>query len=189
MNTIRVPVKALPDSLRAALASVNYHRLDIGLETADSVVLQDFGSTGCRSFVCIVDLASGENKVTYGSWGGPNAYAGNAVDCDSTRYEMYDGVAIIRGSEGGGRPVYATITLASSNVQKLLPPAVELTERERTIMRCMVGYTPAGRKNELERAGVKLCDTDLSGLESKGLIKRNRAGAVSITTDGKNAIT
>jgi hypothetical protein len=108
LPAISVETKALPAALRSALAAVGYGKSDVRVSAADTVSLQDFGSAGCRSFVCLVNLETGERDIRFGSWGGPGiGSAGNAVDLDSRQHRIPLNGAVISGAEGGGQPTYA----------------------------------------------------------------------------------
>jgi len=187
LPALSVEVKQLPLALRSALAAVSYHKADVKVMAADSVSLQDFGSEGCRSFVCLVNLDTGERETRFGSWGGPGiGSAGNAVDLDSRQHRIPPNGAVISGAEGGNQPVYATVKVHPSNLAKLLPPSADVTEKEKSILRVLQGYK-AGEYRKAELARLDCASEDLEGLLSKGLIKRNSAGATQITTAGKNA--
>jgi hypothetical protein len=184
---IVVEVKALPSALRSALASLGYGKRDIRVSAADTVSLQDFGSAGCRSFVCIVNLETGERETRHGSWGGPGVgSANNPVDLDSRQHRIPLNGAVISGAEGGGQPVYASVKVNPANLAKLLPPSADVTEKEKSILRVFRGYK-AGEYRKAELARLDTASEDLAALVGKGLLKQNAAGATQITTAGKNA--
>jgi hypothetical protein len=181
-----VKVNDIPESIQLVLKQVGYNKEDIFIEQYETLQLNDMGGEGRRSFVAMVNIETGENKVTYGSWGGPNAFTNNAVDNDNQTVKVIPGVAIIKGSEGGGKPTLAILALHPDNIVKLLPNKVELSEREKDCLYIVKAYTSAGRKSEFARRGIK--QTELLSLAEKGYLKFNKAGAVSITLEGKNAI-
>ena len=104
MNTF-VPTKSLPSSLLKALSDLGYRKTDIGVRAATQVSPVNYGMAGCRAYVAIVDLATGETKVTYGSWGGANAYAlSNPVDLDTKAYQIPPNVVVqMKNGRGGAR--------------------------------------------------------------------------------------
>jgi hypothetical protein len=89
---------------------------------------------------------------------------------------------------GGDRPVYATITISSSNMIKALPEKIELDARDQWILYSFKGLTSAGRKNEWERCNDKPSEADLVRFVANGWIKRRSDGACMITTEGKNVL-
>jgi len=187
MSTTHVAVKALPPSLRSALESVGYGRADIGVSPAERYTMANGGDAGCRAFTMCVDLATGRREIAWGSWGGANMFnPSNHVDLDTTPRAIPEGCAIISGQEGGGRPVWASIRVNPSSLAPLLPAVASVSDKERAILRTVRGYKGGDyRRTELARIGAT--DADMRALADRGLLKINRAGAVSITTEGRNA--
>lgn len=185
-NTIYVQVSELPDSIKSALKAVRYGRNDIGVETRETYMPACGSSSGRRAFVMAVNLATGEREQHLGSWGGPNMFSpSNAVDNDTSSRPLAPGFAVIHGSQGD--KVYASLTLHPSNVAALLPAKSDLTDRQRDLLNCYAGLTSAGRKDHWERrGGKKPTEAELVELVNLGMVTRNKAGAVSITTKGRN---
>lgn len=183
-------VKDLPAPVIRALESVGYGRKDIRVEASTTVELSGSGGNGYQAFVTLVNLATGAHETRWGSWGGANMFnRDNPVDNDHGRYELPANGVAVRGSRGGGHPVYATLLVPASMVDRMLPaPGADLTETEREALSIFKGYKGgAYRRDALNRANVT--PEIIDGLVSKGLLSRNRAGATAITTDGKNAIS
>jgi hypothetical protein len=185
-----VIVKNLPAAVQTALEAVGYGRADIEVRASETVTLGTMGSgAGRQAFAVLVNLTTGAHHVERGSWGGINMFErDNAVDNDQNAYPLpADGVAIT-GARGGGRPVFATLHVPASMVNRILPAGRKetLSDLERDVLGAFAGYTSAGRKEWLERNAVPADTVD--GLVTRGLLKRNRAGATQITTDGKNAV-
>lgn len=182
-----VKIASLPTSVQAALKSVNYGKADIEVRPGTTVTLSSSSGNGYRAFVTLVNLTTGQHATTWGSWGGANMFdPGNAVDNDDRPYPLpADGVAIT-GQKGGTTPVYATLHVPASMVDRLLPAPSTLTDAERDALYCYVSVRGgAYRKDELRRRNVAAATID--ALVTRGLLTRNRAGAVAVTTDGKNA--
>lgn len=179
----------LPDSVRAALKSVDYGRADIRVEVSANVVLSSSGGKGARHFAILVNLTTGEYRTTWGSWGGQNPFTpGNAVDNDANSYPLPDNAVAIRGAHIGGQPTYAVIHIPASMTARMLPaPPAELTQEEKDGLYCY-GSIKGGayRREELARRRVSAACVDT--LVERGFIKRNKAGAGAITTDGRNAL-
>lgn len=184
-------IKSLPDSLRDTLKALDYGRGDIEIRTAESVTMSDSGWAGRRAFAALVNLVTGQRQTIRGSWGGQNMFdRSNPVDNDSNAYPIPPNGAIITGSHGptstGG--TIAVIHLPASMRANVLPaPSEALTQAERDALYChhvIVGG--AYRRDELRRRNVPVETVD--SLVTRGLLKRNKVGATSITTDGKNAL-
>lgn len=184
-------VKDLPESIQSALSSLGYGRKDIKIEVSESISPSVGGGDGLRGFCCIVNIETGERKTDVGSWGGQSMFAesaSNRVDSDHNSYIIPPNFAVIKGSSGRDRPVYATITISSSNVIKALPEKVELSARDQWVLYTFKALTSAGRKNEWERENDKPSEADLIRFAASGWIKRRSDGACSITTEGKNIL-
>jgi len=184
---IHCEIKTLPDSLRSALSAVGYGKRDIAVRPVETLSMHAEASDGSRGFVLLVDLATGRREEHWGSWGGANMFnPRNAVDLDTTPRPVPPGMAIVKGSKGGH--VFATVYISPANTAALLPAKSELTDRQRSILAQYKSLTSAGRANEWSRyPESKPTDAELGELVALGLLSRNRAGAVSITTAGKNS--
>lgn len=181
-----VAVTELPESIQRALKSVGYGRKDIDIEPRETVAMAFGGGDGYRGFVVLVDLATGRTERHMGSWGGANMFnPKNAVDLDTTDRAIHVGMAVIKGYEGGSRPVSATVYLHPDNVVKLLPAKPTLTERELLVLGTF-NYK-GGSYRKAEQARLNVTEDELADLVRKGLITRNRAGACQLTTTGRNA--
>jgi hypothetical protein len=180
-----IAVRDLPESITRALADLNYRRVDIKAEAVESAELNDYGSTGRRAFVCIVDLVSGERRVTYGSWGGPNPFnPRNAVDCDSRTYVIPANTIVIQGDEGHG-PTYCRLLANPATLTPLLPAPSSLSERATGLLAVYRSYVGSYRAETLR--AMNATSEELDALVDGGYLKRNKAGAISITTTGKQA--
>jgi hypothetical protein len=184
-----VLVKDLPPAVQAALESVSYGSKDIKVKAAESVHLGDAGAgNGRKAFVVLVNLDNGTHQTIMGSWGGQNMFdKTNPVDNDRGVHALPGNGLAITGSIGTG-PTWATIHIPASMTARILPTGsgIEVTDDEKNVLACYLGYTSAYRKELFARKGVKAEVFD--GLVARGLIKRNKAGATSITTDGKNVV-
>jgi hypothetical protein len=182
MRGYSVRTDTLPESIRSALKSVEYYAKDIGIQgkETESVMCYTSGD-GCRGFVLIVNLETGECKSMQGSWGGSNLFnPTNAVDLNDNEYPMHSGVAVIKGTTGYPR-TFASITLHPSNITPLLPTVdPTLTDEEKRMLAEFRSLKPAYRN-------TKGKESMIASLVSRGYLKQNKAGATQITTEGKNA--
>lgn len=184
--SMHIPTKTLPDSLKSALAAVGYGAADISVRVAETYSAQAPANDGQRGFTMAVNLATGERDERRGSWGGSNAFTVNAVDSDDTARPLPPGFAVVQGTTGYPR-TFATLIIHPSNAAPLLPAKAELTDRQRAILDQFASLTSAGRKNEWERyPASKPSDSEIAELVAAGMLKQNKAGALSITTEGKN---
>ncbi|KPK27036.1 MAG: hypothetical protein AMK69_11035 [Nitrospira bacterium SG8_3] len=182
---MHVRTKELPDCLQRALDSVSYHRKDVSVEGKTETQINVFSGEGAKAFAIILNLGTGERKTIWGSWGGANMFnPHNQVDLDGSSHKIPINGAVILGSIG--HSTWATIVVHPENIQKLLPAPEETTELEKGILSIYQGIISSYRKQELARIGatVEMVDT----LVGRKLLKRNKAGSVQITTEGKNAI-
>jgi hypothetical protein len=187
---MHVEVKELSTPVRRALDSVAYGRKDIKLIAAESVEGSGAGGSGVRAFTIAVNLDTGERKGAYGSWGGDNPWSNSPVDRDHTPIPIPENGIVIKGTRGGG-PTWAQIYAHPNVVGRFLSSSdeEELSETEQQALYCFFGSIKGGeyRRDEMRRRGVSAATVD--GLVEKGYLKRNRAGATTITTRGKNART
>lgn len=184
-----VKVKDLPTAVQAALTSVGYGRVDIEVRASATVVLSSSGGSGSRGFTTLVNLTTGQHQTSWGSWGGQNMFdRSNAVDNDRNEYPLpADGLAIT-GTQSGGQPIYAVVHVPASMVDRMLPAAAaEFTTEEKDALyahACVKGGQY--RRDHLVRKGVR--PETVTDLVTRGLLSRNKAGATSVTTDGRNAL-
>lgn len=180
---IHVPIKELPDSLRAALKRVGYGARDIGVVAQDKVEPNPYAAEGQKGFVQVVDIASGRSRDLEGSWGGASPNSPSEIDFANRPVPIPEGGAVIIGVQGYPQTM-ATIYVHPQTIAAMLPPAAETTEREQTILRTIRSLNSAGRKEVFGRE--KVTPAEIDALVARGLLKKTKAGAVSITTAGKN---
>lgn len=190
-----VAVRDLPRSLQKALRTVGYRRKDIRVEpdTTYSPSEGSAGFTGSRGFIVVVNMQTGQMKHEKGSWGGATPFERKQVDVDRKNYPIPNNGAVIVG-ESGGRGTFAKIKVHPNNLAKMLPEGedVKLTPEENKALNILGGLKSGYRAQSFERYNLGPYDVRsnplLQGLLKKGLIKANRAGAMSITTKGRNAM-
>lgn len=186
-----VVVKELPAPLQAALTSVGYGRKDIEVTVADRTDLSSHASHDfTQGFTVLVNVHTGESQTVRGDWGGTNMFNSSPVDTDTSVYTLPDEGAVIKGQRGGSWPVSARIIIPTAQAPKVLTSGLDdadaPTDLEKDALAIFEGYKAAYRKEYFDRAGVT--PAHLDSLVERGYLKRNRAGATSITTKGKNAV-
>lgn len=188
---MHVETSQLPRAIQAALAEVGYGRKDIGVSAAESFTPSVGGGQGYKGFCAIVDLATGERRVSWGSWGGSNMFnPTNIVDLDTEAKPLLPNLAVIKGQIGGGHPAYASVTVHPSTLAPLLPPATDVTAQEKRACAIIAGYKSFARAEYFASAGLgEYGPTNpvIVACAAKGLVKVNKGGAVAITTAGRNA--
>lgn len=181
-RTIHVPVRELPDALRAALKTVGYGAKDVGVTPQEAVTPNAYAGEGQRGFVIIVNLETGKRETLGGDWGG-GGMSIKPIDAASQDVRIPPNGAVIIGTEGHPRTM-ASIYVHPDVIAKLLPPTAAVTDREQMILRTIRSLTSAGRKEVFGDQRVQPAEVD--ALVARGLLARSKAGAVSITTAGKN---
>jgi hypothetical protein len=185
--SVNVETKSLPPTLASALSACGYHRPTISVRAATSTCYRDCGGDGFRAFVVTVDTTTGETMQMTGSFGGPNAFAPyNVVDSDGTDHPIDEGRAVIHGTEGGSRPVYASIDMHPAMYLTIVPAHTEVSGRERSILD-VYRRLKACTYRQQELTALKVTEQDLAGLAARGLLKRTKAGATQLTMSGRNA--
>jgi len=197
---MHISTKDLPTSVRSALNSVGYHRNDIRLEQSEKIsACCGGGQDGQRDFVVIVNLSTGEFKTSLGSWGGSNMFnPTNQVDNDTREFDLADGFVVIKGSSGG-HGCFATLFASPSTVSPILPAkSFDLTPDQKEVLRiyrtirsgCRDEYLTGRYKGGYGSYCGDLTDdrvkSALANLSAMGLVKINKSGACSVTTEGKN---
>ena len=180
-----IKVSDLPSSLQAALKSVGFRRADIDVSTATQYYKATSGGRGSRGFQVVVNLDNGTKTKTVGAWGGYNPFVTTSDD-DRTHADLAPNLAVIDGSEGGNRPVWATLTLHPDNTVLEVPtaPTAAVNATEAKVLAIFKGLKSFARLPEMERQGIS--PDILETLVDRGYLKRNKRGATSLTTEGKN---
>ena len=188
MAGIYVDVRELPDTVRKVLKELGYGRKDIKVDVATSFTIGNASGAGLKAFWVVVNIATGQHHIEWGSWGGANMFLQrNPVDLDMEPHQLPPGAIIIKGTKG--QTVYAHIIAHPGNVLQLNPPQdTTLTDKEKDALAIVGGVTSGYRKDEFIRKGLGAYGPDnpfVKSLASKGLIQVTRAG-MSITTKGRN---
>ena len=191
-----VKVKDLPDHIRRACKLLGHNRESINCVRVNEVSKLYHGNTGARGVFRLVSIESGVLETVYGSWGGPSYLTisvwltGNPVDEFEGNVELPDGIVALKGSTGH----LNLLTLyASESTMAMLPQGQteELTSIEKVVLYAHASLKGGKYRKEFyqrHRMTAAQLDLTLSSLAGKELIKINKAGASSITTNGRNAI-
>jgi hypothetical protein len=136
----------------------------------------------------MVRLDTGTRQLINGSWGGANMFAPrNPVDLDAQDYAIPPNGVVIKGERGHGG-TSATLYVPLTEASRFLPTeSPKLAPSERHALYCYRAIKSGPyRRDELERRGVLTATID--ELVTRGLLARNKVGAVMITTAGRNAV-
>lgn len=112
------------------------------------------------------------------------------VDLDTTKRTLPPGTVLIKGEEGYPR-TFATIYAHPDLLQSLslAAPAAPLSDVEGKVLNIYGGIKSGYRQDELRRKDIspQAAAAAVRSLIAAGYLAQNKAGAVSITTAGKNA--
>lgn len=174
-------INDLPTLVFEALKARGYTRKDIQLKARDKVTMSLGGWDGKRGYCDVIQLDCQSISQNTGSWGGANAFnPTNRVDLSDEPISIGPKTVVIQGYEGY-KPM-ATCYCHSDLLNSYGSMTEEASERECKVLGWFVQYKASYRKPWVDAEPPELID----GLVSKGWLKRNRAGALSITTQGKN---
>lgn len=187
---MHVEIKSLPAHVQNAIAKVKHSGRDIECIECDTVNPEYYGNDGSRGVFGIFD-SSGYGQIHYGSWGGPNMFSSPAVDKFDHDVNLPDGKFALKGSNGNLN--YIKLYANASTLAELFPQKdvdIELTDIEREVLWAHKNLKSSYRKEHYYRHKITAAQLELAldSLVGSGLIKRNKAGATSITTDGRNTL-
>lgn len=180
-----VKLKELPPIVKEALNKVGYHRVDILVEAAEEASLIAPYGDGYQSYAVAIDTKTNEiSREVTSNWGGGGWYSPKkTLDRPGTLKLPENGMVIV-GQRGGGRPVSAKLYAHPALLAPLLKPASapeeEYTLAELIALVNFVALKPAYRPPIKPETLAKFIE--------KGLVKKNKAGALSITTAGKDLV-
>lgn len=185
---MHIAVKSLGDAVQSALKSVGYGARDIEVIPQSSLELNSSASwKGARGFVIALDLRTGQRIARQGEWGGANPFVRNAVDESDETYVLPEFGVVIKGQTGHPR-TFARIYVHPAQMAKFLPaPTEELSPIDQQALYCFKSIK-GGEYRRQELARRKVTSAVVDSLVERGYLSRNKAGATSITTAGKNAI-
>lgn len=193
-------VRDLPRSLQAALREVEYGKKDIEVKAREHFDPSAAGGGGRRGFVAACKMDdSGTYEIEWGSWGGENPFT-KTVEGFQGEVPIPPEVAFIRGSIGGGIPTMASVYVSPRAMNPaLLTAGPEVTPKEAKILAIFKGLKSSYRPEYLDRLEEKenelassrerkaAIDSAVESLVERGFLSRNKAGSISITTEGRNA--
>ena len=179
---MKIETKSLPDSIKNALKQVGYGSNDISVEVVEKSNLRNPAAfEGNRGYAILVNLETGETKVTWGSWGGSNMFVQTIVDDCEQEFDLPHNCAVIKG-ESGGRGNYAHLYLHPSNT---VPGLLCAPVIDKETYHALNPHRYIGIYKKEMMAAVKSEDTE-KAISAGYLTKKGRG--IGLTTEGKNAI-
>lgn len=182
-----VKVALLPQLIQNQLKARGFNKHDICMEAKDNYTLNNSSGDGMRAYTDIIDLSGNQSVQTNtGSWGGANIFSpNNKVDLGNESYKITELLVVIKGHEGY-KP-YATLYVHPTFAQAYNTGTQEVTSEEKEVLEIFAKYKASYRKEYLDRKKFNTSAV-IEGLISKKMIKRNIAGSLSLTTEGRNAV-
>lgn len=183
---MHIATKDLPANLQSFLKRLEYSKRDISLTAKEEISPHMSGSQGSRGYFATFDLATGESNVTEGSFGGANMFnPTNQVDLNDKQYAIPPNTIVVKGTTGYLKT--ASLYAHPSTVnQTMLPQGEVITEKDASIL-CSYRGLKSGPYRQDALKAIGCTDTDIDSLVTRRLLKRNSAGSVAITIEGKNA--
>lgn len=180
-------VKELPPAMIRALSDVGYGRKDIEIKIQEKIEPRPPSADGRKGFVAVCFLDdSAKVEIRWGSYGGSNPFT-KSVDDIQGSIDIPRNVAFILGLSSGGHgyPAYATAHVHPGNMNpSLLPAPSDISDREKKILAIFKSLKSSYRKEYLDQMKVK--NEEIQSLIDRGFLKKNKAGSISITVEGKN---
>jgi len=172
--------------IRAAYGEVRSGRT-VKIETATRHFVTDHWDGGSREECRFVRLADGAALPADALPATARQREGNPLGLARGEIALADGYAFVLHVIFQGKDLGYRILLHPANVAPWLTaaPAVELTERERSLLNVFATYVSSYRKPELARMNATPAEID--ALVVRGLLARNAKGAIACTPAGKAA--
>jgi hypothetical protein len=184
-RTIHLNAQEVPAVFRRAFPGYKGRRWRV--RVAESVTLsQTYWSGGSKSTYRLLRLDNGATAQA------PVDSPFDQRGIEGNTYEIPEGFAVVEHSRFCGKDMGLTIHAGPENLRPLLPAPEELSDHLRAALN-IIGGIKGGhhRRDEWERRLLPgqygPNHAFIVELEAKGLVKVNKAGAVSITTAGRNA--
>jgi hypothetical protein len=163
------------------------------LEFRGPQTVNSYWSGGSRAEYVLVNL------ITRETWSVPTSHpyfdrADNGDRCGNLELrELPPDTCLISGGIFCGKPGSIAIHVRPENMTAMLPaPGPELSAQQKSALDVICTIRGGARRDEFDRRSLGAYGADnphVSALLAAGLAKKNKAGAVSVTTDGRNANT
>lgn len=152
--------------------------------------MNSYWDDGSKDEFALVDL------VTYQRWQVPSTHPfydrlPNGDRCGNLELnELPPNTCLVEGGYYRGKPRSFRIHLRDENLAKLLPaPSAEISEKAKSALNIIRSMRGGYRADEFSRAGLGAYGQTnplVVELQSAGFVTINKAGAIAITTAGRN---
>lgn len=155
------------------------------------ISMNSYWDGGSKDEFALVDLE------TLKTWSMPTSHPyfdrrPNGERCGNLELsELPPNVCLVEGGYFCGKPATLKIRLRSENMARLLPkPGPSVSKRALDALNTIAGIKSSYRAEEFRRAHLGTYGADnpyVKELKKAGYVKINKAGAISVTTAGRNA--
>lgn len=180
-----VHVKEFPAILRLAFPGYSGRKFKVE-SSADVTLHSDSWEGGSKVSYRLIDLETGEVRGVTREFGNPYTNPSGQVPTVALR----PGLAVVAHSIFCGKDTGLTAYLHPDNFVAMLPPAIEMSADERRALDIIGSYKGGHHRAEAWRGlpgRYEAANPLIQSLAAKRLVTINRAGAVAITTEGRNA--
>lgn len=153
--------------------------------------INSYWDEGSKDEFALVDL------VSYKAWTVPSTHpfydrVPNGDRCGLLELaELPPNTCLVEGGYIQGKPRYFRLSFRDDNLAKLLPaPTAFISEGAKTALNIIASHQGGYRQDAFSRAGIGTYNAQnplVVELEAAGMVKINKAGAISVTTAGRNA--
>ena len=154
--------------------------------------VNSYWDDGSKDEYCLVDLASLE------CWQVPTSHPyfdrkTNGERCGELELrELPPNVCLVQGGYFCGKSATYRLHFHPDNLAKLLPDssAPTVSDKAKAALNVICGIKSSYRQDEFNRSGLGMYGANnplVAELKAAGFVKVNKAGAISVTTAGRNA--
>ena len=153
-------------------------------------IMNSYWDDGSKDEFALVDL------VEYRSWSVPSTHpfydrVPSGDRCGQLQLaELPPDTCLVEGGYFRGKPRSFRIHFRNENLAKLLPgPTAELSDGAKSALSIIASHQGGYRQDAFDRAGLGKYNAQnplVVELESAGMVKINKAGAIAVTTAGRN---
>jgi hypothetical protein len=182
---MHVKLSDLNPLVRNRCKQLGHNRDSIQVHPAEEVSTEYQGNAGSRGVFCLINTRTGIEETEYGSWGGSNAFVERNVDQGKAVVLLGDLVAL-KGSTGHFNLLHLYVPPEVYETMKQ-PEAVPLTRAEQVVLYAHKSLKGGHYRIEHYQRNQIDHKSAIESLVGRGMLKQNKAGATSITPDGRNA--
>jgi hypothetical protein len=159
---------------------------DVEVKVATNVSPDTAYGDGHRAhFALIHNAGEKPTRMTWSSWGGANPFSPRPLDRPPEKFDIPSGHSVVTGSS---QRYVRAVYFHPDDIAKILPSqeTPDLSDQHFKALDVYKSIKPGPYRREyLSRHNVTTQHID--DLVNSGYLRKNKAGAISITTSGKNA--